>query len=69
VTSEESLREYLEKWRNVKPFTTGDDLKKLGLIPGPKYKEILSGLRAAWLDGDVKTKEEEIALRNRLIAK
>ena len=69
VTSEESLREYLEKWRNVKPFTTGDDLKKLGLIPGPKYKEILSGLRAAWLNGEVKTKEEEFAFRNRLIAK
>lgn len=69
ATSEKALSEYLEKWQNVKSFTTGDDLKQLGLEPGPKYKEILSRLRAAWLDGEVKTKEDEIALRNHLIAK
>jgi tRNA nucleotidyltransferase (CCA-adding enzyme) len=67
-TSEQTLHEYLVKWKNINPFTSGDDLKKLGLVPGPKYKEILSRLRAAWLDGEVKTKEEETKLRDRLIA-
>jgi tRNA nucleotidyltransferase (CCA-adding enzyme) len=68
ATSERSLRTYLEKWQNIRPITTGDDLKQVGLTPGPKYKEILSRLRAAWLDGEVKTQEEEVVLRDRLIA-
>ena len=62
------LHEYLVKWRNINPFTSGNDLKKHGLIPGPKYKEILSRLRAAWLDGEVTTKVEEAKMRDRLIA-
>ena len=68
ATSTDALHEYLVKWQNVNPFTSGDDLKKHGLAPGPKYKEILTSLRAAWLDGEVTTKDEEIKLRNRLIA-
>ena len=68
VTSEQPLRDYLEKWQNIKPFTSGDDLKRLGLKPGPRYKEILSRLRASWLDGDVKSEEEEIKFRDLLIA-
>ena len=68
VTSEQPLHDYLEKWQNVKPFTSGNDLKRLGLKPGPRYKEILSRLRAAWLDGEVKSEEDEIKFRNRLIA-
>lgn len=65
--SEQALHEYLVKWKNINPFTTGNDLINLGLVPGPKYKEILSRLRIAWLDGDVKTKDEETKLRDRLI--
>jgi tRNA nucleotidyltransferase (CCA-adding enzyme) len=68
TTSEQPLREYLEKWQYVKPVTSGDDLKKYGLVPGPKYKEILSRLRAAWLDGEVNTKDEEVKLRDHLAA-
>jgi len=53
ATSDERLQTYLDKWRHIKPHTTGDDLKKRGLPPGPKYAEILSRLRSAWLDGEV----------------
>jgi len=58
----ESLKEYLTRWKNIKPFTTGDDLKTHGLEPGPKYKEVLTRLRAAWLDGEVTSKKEETTL-------
>jgi tRNA nucleotidyltransferase (CCA-adding enzyme) len=68
VSSSQSLHKYLTNWQYVKSFTTGDDLKKLELEPGPKYKEILTRLRAAWLDGEVKTKEGELKLRDYLIA-
>ena len=53
------LSRYLSEWRHVKPKTTGHDLKKRGIPPGPKYAEILRRLRAAWLDGEVKSEEEE----------
>jgi tRNA nucleotidyltransferase (CCA-adding enzyme) len=67
VTSEPALQKYLADWQDIKPFTTGDDLKERGLEPGPKFKEILTRLRAAWLDGEVGKEEEEKALLERII--
>ena len=63
------LTQYLSDWWHVKPKTTGHDLKKRGIPPGPKYTEILRRLRAAWLDGEVKSEEEEKTLLNNLIEK
>ena len=53
------LEKYLSEWRHVKPKTSGNDLKKRGLPPGPKYQKILHELRNAWLDGEVKDIEAE----------
>lgn len=61
------LEKYLSIWRNVKPKTTGDDLKELGITPGPKYQEILSRLRAAWIDGEVNSELEEKSLLQDLL--
>jgi tRNA nucleotidyltransferase (CCA-adding enzyme) len=60
------LTRYIGEWRHVKPRTTGHDLKKLGIAPGPRYAEILRRLRAAWLDGEVTTAEEEKKLLQKL---
>jgi tRNA nucleotidyltransferase (CCA-adding enzyme) len=40
---------------------SGDDLKKLGIPPGPRYKKILAELLDAKLDGLVRNREEETA--------
>jgi len=56
----QNLHDYIETWRHVKPKTNGHVLKKRGLLPGPRYKQILQRLREAWLDGEVKTVSEEI---------
>jgi tRNA nucleotidyltransferase (CCA-adding enzyme) len=61
------LMDFIATWRHVKPLTTGDDLKKRGLEPGPRYSEILRRLRAARLDGEVKTAGEEKSLLDTLI--
>ena len=53
------LENYLSSWRHIKPKTTGHDLRKLGLEPGPQYQSILRKLRGAWLDGMVKNASEE----------
>ena len=67
VNREQVLRDYLTIWRNVKPYTTGYTLQQRGLEPGPKFKEILTRLRAAWLDGEVQTEEEEKKLLEELV--
>lgn len=61
------LEKYLSLWRNMKPKTTGDDLKELGIAPGPKYQEILSRLRAAWMDGEVNSDGEERVLLGEIL--
>jgi len=62
-----ALDEYLSKWRYIKPKTTGHDLKGLGLPPGPKYQNILRELRNAWLDGNIKSAQEEKELLEELL--
>jgi len=62
-----SIGQYLAKWRHVRPTLGGDDLQERGLKPGPRYREILTRLRAAWLDEEIKTPEEEKLLLERLL--
>jgi tRNA nucleotidyltransferase/poly(A) polymerase len=44
------------------PLLTGDDLRKQGLQPGPKFKRILQAIRDAQLDGEIHTQEEALQL-------
>jgi tRNA nucleotidyltransferase (CCA-adding enzyme) len=44
---------YVTDWSHVHAPLTGDDLKALGYRPGPRFKQILSGLRNAKLDGRI----------------
>jgi tRNA nucleotidyltransferase (CCA-adding enzyme) len=67
VSREKALLDYLSMWRHVKSHTTGNDLIARGLPPGPRFGEVLSQLRAAWLDGEVKNAEEEKELLNTLL--
>ncbi len=50
---------YRAEWRAVQSDLTGSDLKKLGLTPGPRFKEILQALRAQRLDGKIASRTEE----------
>ena len=61
------LNKYLSEWWGIKPKTTGHDLKKRGIPPGPKYNEILRRLRAAWLDGEVQSEDEERKLLDSIL--
>ncbi|HEX9020242.1 MAG TPA: CBS domain-containing protein [Nitrospirota bacterium] len=51
---------YLTHLRNVKVMLSGDDLKGLGIPPGPRYREILAYLLDAKLDGLIRTRQEEL---------
>src|SRR6185503_212172 len=68
VSSQPSLKEYLTAWRQIRPYTSGYTLQQRGLVPSPQFREILTRLRAAWLDGEISTQEEEEMLLKGLIA-
>lgn len=54
------IYQYLSLWRFIKPDITGNDLKKLGIIPGPQYRIILEDILKQKLDGNIQTKEEQL---------
>ena len=64
---ERALR-YQTDWRVVEPEITGDDLKAMGLDPGPLFGDLLKMLRDARLDGMVSTREEEMAFLEEVLA-
>ncbi len=63
------LAQYWTTWREVRPTLTGKDLAKMGIPIGPIYGQILWQLRAARLDGEIQTREEEEALARHLFEK
>ncbi|MBO8159947.1 CBS domain-containing protein [Thermosyntropha sp.] len=56
----EKIVGYLECKEKVKLEINGDDLKELGLKPGPVYKLILDELYILKIDGIIKDKEQEL---------
>jgi tRNA nucleotidyltransferase (CCA-adding enzyme) len=61
------LKTDLLVWRSISPNYTGDDLRKKGIPPGPVYREILTAIRSAWIDGEVTSADEEEALFEKLV--
>ena len=50
---------YLHRWRYVKPALDGHALLALGAQPGPGLGELLRRLKAAKLDGEVRSRRDE----------
>ncbi len=67
ISRENALLSYISFWRHVKPRTNGNDLKAMGLLPGPRFSEILLKLRSAWLDGEVTNESQEKELLAKLL--
>ena len=59
---------YRAQLRQVQPLLDGNDLRRLGLAPGPLFRRVLAGLRAARLDGANLSADDERALARRLAA-
>lgn len=60
---------YVTQLSNVRTSITGNDLKKLGVPKGPAYRVILDQVLDARLDGMVASREEELTLVEKLLAK
>jgi tRNA nucleotidyltransferase (CCA-adding enzyme) len=55
-----AISHYFTKLRAITTVLKGNDLKKMGLEPGPVYREILDGLLDARLNQKVRTRGEEL---------
>lgn len=61
------IADFLEIYNGMCIFVSGDDLHCLGLSPGPRYQEIFTLVLNAKLNGEVKSKEEELYLIKKLL--
>ena len=61
------LTQYESSWQHIKPTIDGTDLQKMGLTPGPHFKQILAQLKQAWLDGEVANAAAEKRVLDRLL--
>ncbi|OGN98783.1 MAG: hypothetical protein A2Z71_00410 [Chloroflexi bacterium RBG_13_50_21] len=62
-----NFQTYLNRLNTITPSITGDDLRDLGLPPGPIYKRILAAIRDAWLDGKIENVDQEQAYLDELV--
>lgn len=60
------LSAYVTQYRKVKPLLTGDDLKAMGIKPGPIFRKVLERLRDARLNGEVRSEDDERELAGRI---
>jgi tRNA nucleotidyltransferase (CCA-adding enzyme) len=65
-TVRRNLRLFLTKLRKVKTCLNGEELKELGIPPGPQMGEVLRMLHKARLDGEVHSKADEEKLARAL---
>ena len=63
----DKIEAYYSRWQFLMPVTDGERLKQLGLLPGPRYSEIIQRLRSAWIDDEVSTPEQESTLLGELL--
>ena len=56
------LGRYLAEWRYVKTSLDGRALERLGVARGPGMKDVLRLLKAARVDGEASSREEEVEL-------
>ncbi|HZK12841.1 MAG TPA: CBS domain-containing protein [Atribacterota bacterium] len=59
--------DYFKKYKKESVYTSGKELKKLHIEPGPIYSQTLDRLLYAQLDGEVKNKEDEMILLKHIL--
>jgi len=55
----EAVRNYVVDWQYITLSTDGNDLKEMGIPPGPIYSKILKRMKAGRLDGIFENEAEE----------
>lgn len=63
------IEDFLEIYTDIRVCVSGNELRKMGIAPGPLYQKIFAKVLKAKLNGLVKTEEEEMALIKKLKGK
>jgi len=66
---EECLRDWPREMIDPPPLINGDDLRDMGLLPGPRFKELLDTVRAAQLNETLRTREQAVELVRTLLSR
>ncbi|MFA5150152.1 MAG: hypothetical protein WC090_02895, partial [Candidatus Omnitrophota bacterium] len=64
-----NITDFLDIYNGMRISVSGDDLAGLGVLPGPRYRKIFTQVLKAKLNGQVRNKEEELALIKQLLRK
>ncbi|MEK7205117.1 MAG: CBS domain-containing protein, partial [candidate division NC10 bacterium] len=64
-----AIGDFLSTTRRVRPILRGDDLRALGIRPGPIYRDILNSLLYARMDGHVQSRDDELRFVRRRFAR
>ena len=64
-----AIGDFLSASGRVRPVLRGDDLRALGIQPGPVYRDILNSLLYARLDGHVQGRDDELRFVRRRFAR
>ena len=64
-----SILNFMKEWRFIKPLVSGEDLKELGLKPGPSFKDYLNKIKYAIIDGKLPKddREEQLSALKELV--
>jgi tRNA nucleotidyltransferase (CCA-adding enzyme) len=60
------VSQYITRLRHLELDVGGQDLKELGLKPGPRYAEILRKILAAKIDGAADCRADQLELMRHL---
>ncbi|MDD5408573.1 MAG: CCA tRNA nucleotidyltransferase [Candidatus Omnitrophica bacterium] len=60
------IADFLKVYNDLRLSISGDDLFRMGVLPGPKYQKILNRVLAARLNGKLSNRQEELALARKL---
>ena len=63
------LEKYAADWKHITIETSGNDLRKLDIPPGPIYHQMLRRLRIAKINGDITDQTQEKEMLQQLIQK
>jgi tRNA nucleotidyltransferase (CCA-adding enzyme) len=63
---EDNISLYLDKLCRVRTALTGSDLRRMGISPGPRMREVLDRLLLARLNGEVADRQGEVEMVGRL---
>jgi tRNA nucleotidyltransferase (CCA-adding enzyme) len=55
------IKDFITGYNEVRIAIKGDDIKALGLKPGPRFKKLLDSVLYKKIDGKLKTKRDELA--------